>query len=680
MRFDSRSIVPFVRRCLLAMAAMALFSAEPPRHAFAHAIVVESDPADGAVALQAPAEVRLRLSERVSRQFSSAQLLDANGGVIAGPEIPITRPEPTTLVLTLPSVSVGSYTLFWKVFSEDDGHFSKGFLVFGVGTEAAPLSAALPKPETRPDAVEVGLRWLGFGLLAMLIGAIGVVGFVLDGRAAADPAVRHRLGESRCRVLAWSTCCGCLALLAGIGLLTAQAATLRETQPAEASLWGLVWQVIEQTRWGALWLLREVLLLAMTGVLFLMYRAARGKSSSLPKADGIVRHGWRRPPWSVAAAFALLLVTAQALAGHAAGVGDRVWLAVAADALHLLAAGLWVGGIFALAFGLLPLLRTDRIGFAIIARAGWRRFSRLAAVAVCLLFLTGFYALGRQAASLDALITTLYGLSLLAKIGLALTMGAIGLLNAAMLHPEFVPALAARGLGRAGGWKLPSLAWLPNLIRLDIGLAVLVLLLTGLITSSPPPRDAAFNIAPEDVRDQKTHFLDDLMVTLSVKPGRPGQNLLTAFIASTRRPSQTEISRVIARFTFRGRDLGRVSVVGEAIEPGRYVVGGRQLSAAGPWRIDVVVRRLGIADAVARFDWVVPPAGVVEPTILSKRPIRPVTDAIAGIALIVLGGAVATIFGQARGRGAIDRSRRRAPMAGAAPNGSRSAVATGAAE
>ena len=680
LRFGSRLTMPSTCQGLLVAAIMALLCTGSARHASAHASLIESDPADGATLQEAPEAIHLRLSERASQQFSSAQLLDTNGRVIAGSEIRITRPGPTSLVLHLPSLATGSYTLFWKVFSEDDGHFSKGLLAFGVGVEASLAPAAAPRLASRPDTLEVGLRWAGFSLLAMLVGAVGVVRFVLNDRAPDDLHLREHLREARCRVLAWSAGCSCLALLAGVGLLGVQAASLQETPLGRVSSWELLLQMIGQTRWGAIWLLREVLLFVMTGVLFLMYRAEHRRSRCQLRADDTARDGWWRSLWSAAAACALLLVTAQALLGHAVGVGEQVWLAVPADALHVAAAGLWVGGLAVLAYGLLPLMRTDRVELAAIARIGWRRFSRLAAIAVCLLFLTGFYALGRQVASLDALITTVYGLSLLAKIGLVMAMGMIGLLNAAILHPGFAAALSARILGHVRGWQLPSLPWLPNLIRLDIGLAVLVLLLTGLITSSPAPRDAAFNVAPEDVRDQQTRLVDDLMITLSIKPGRPGRNLLTAFVASTRRPPLAEIARVVARFTFQGRDLGRVSAVGEAIEPGRYAIGGRQLSMAGPWRIDVVVRRLGISDSVARFDWVVPPAGIVEPTFLSKRPIRPVTDVIAGIASLALVWALASIFGRTLGRSAIERLRHRAPVAGAVPNDPRAIAATRTAE
>jgi copper transport protein len=269
---------------------------------------------------------------------------------------------------------------------------------------------------------------------------------------------------------------------------------------------------------------------------------------------------------------------------------------------------------------------------------------------VVLLFATGLYGLGREVASPDALLTTPYGRTLLAKIGLVLAMGVIGLLNAALLHPYRVAAPLARLLGRPQGWSPLPRRRLPDLIRLDIGLALLVLLLTGLLTSEAPPRGFEFNVAPENIRQEQSKQVDDLTVALSVKPNRPGQNVLTIFAGSTRRPPPAEIMRVIVRFTYQGRDLGPVSLPAQEVERGRFVVGGSHMSLVGPWQIDVVVRRRGLEDSVVQFGWVVPPVSGMTPTILSKQRLETAADIAAGVILmaLVLGIAAALRPGRPR--------------------------------
>lgn len=628
--------VPTPMRRVLAAALVASLVAAGAHHAFAHAIPVESDPSDGAIVAQSPNRVKLRLSEKVSAQFSTAQLLDSSGRIMAGIEIPIAQPEPNLLVFALPKLSDGAYTLFWKTLSMDDGHFTKGLLQFGVGPAADLASATLPTISSWPAPYDVAVRWLNLALLVLLIGGIGASGLVLGGRIRPDPEAGPLLRTARARACAWSLGCASSAFVAGGAVLLAETAALLSTQPAQIPLWQSAWQVLHDTRWGELWMVRQGLLLALIGATLVLYRRARAATGDNREAPRV----WRSVPWLSASALSLGLVTIQALSGHAGSVGDGVAWAVGADALHVLAAGLWVGGIFALAYALLPLMRRGRVEFAALARDGWARFSRIAALAVVLLLATGLYAVGRQVASLDALITTFYGLSVLTKIALVLAMGTIGLVNVALLHPERVPAALARlGQQISGGLAL-TLMHLPHLIRADMSMALLVLALTAAITASAPPLGAEFTIAPEDVRRQQSGSVDDLTVTLSAKPDHPGQNLLTVFAGSNIRPAKAEIIRVALRFAFQGRDLGHLSATAEQVEPGRYVVAGRQLSVAGRWRIDVVVRRSGVPDAIVPFEWTVPPAAALSPTILSKQPLRETARVLSAAILVVALGAI----------------------------------------
>jgi copper transport protein len=594
----------------------------------AHATLSRSDPADGAILAESPREVHLWFDENISPRFSSAQLFDANSQPLEIVSIRTDPNDPQLLSLTLPELSSGVYSVLWKVLSETDGHFNQGLLVFGVGTEADLGAVVTTETITAsPPFPEVLLRWFNFSLLAGLIGAVAVSQLVLIpvghalGEEAAVASVR---GIARRRVLGWAGWCAGLALVVGLGLLLWQTITLSETLPEGASLQGVGWQILSRTRWGGLWLARQSILLALTGIVFWLGRAATKRRNR-----GVLI-------LLIVDMLLLALVTVQTLTGHASAITPNTSLAAVADMLHLLAASLWIGSLLALVVGLLPLLRRDRTDFAVLVRASWGPFSRLAALSVGLVVATGLYSAGRQVASVDALITTLYGQALLGKISLMLGVGAFGLLNAMLLHPRLA-APVARLLGRPGGWTPLSLRRLPTLVSVEAGLGLLIFLVTGLITAAPAPRGPEFTVVPEEVPTSLSQLVDDVLVTLSVKPNRPGQNVFTVFAASTRRPPPAEIIRVILRFTYLDQDLGRVSATTEEVEAGRFLIGGNYLSLAGPWQIDVVVRRKGVEDSVARFNWLVAPPGETRPVVISKQPLEaPLTIAAAGIILIVL--------------------------------------------
>jgi copper transport protein len=592
----------------------------------AHATLVRSEPAANVVLAEPPRQVRLWFSEPISPQFSTAKVLDVNGQPVELSGIRADPAEPARLILDLPDLPPGVYSVLWKVLSETDGHFTQGLLVFGVGEGADLGSAVAAETETAIPPLEVFLRWLNFSLLAGLAGAVAVVYLVLA-PAGHSPAVEHPIASARRRVLRWAVGCGGLSLLVGVGLWLWQVATLMGTLPEGVSVLAVGWQLL-RTRWGMLWLARQGILVAVTGIVFLLLNPR----SAIPGTLWVPRS-------AMAAVVAGLLLPAlmlvQTLIGHTAAVTPNTVLAVVVDVLHLSAAGLWVGGLLALVVGLLPLIRSSRADFAGLVRAGWGPFSRLAAVSVVLLVATGLYSAGRQVASVDALITTLYGQVLLGKIGLVLAVGAIGLLNSMLLHPRLAAPLA-RLLRRPSGWTPLPLARLPALVLVEAGLGLMVFLATGLITAAPPPRGLEFTVAPEIIPSSLSESVDDLVVTFSARPNRPGQNVFHVFAASSRRPPLAEIMRVILRFTYLNQDLGRVSAVAEEVEPGRYLLGGNYLSLAGPWQVEVVVRRRGIEDSVARFNWVVAPPGSSHPVVISRRPLEPLLTVAAAVMILVL--------------------------------------------
>lgn len=643
-----RSLNAAFRHVWMLVIAAGLLAMAPASPAFAHASIVSAEPSDGASLAESPKELRLRFAERVSLRFSAIQLIDSNARTIDAPALQLTRPEPDVLALALPPLQPGSYTVFYRTLSETDGHFTRGWLVFGVGA-APPHRADLGAIEPSPLFLEALLRWSFLGFLLTLVGAVAVVAVVLD-RPGMVPGSVARLRRVACRrIVVMAAICASLGCFAGLGQLWYQALTLQADSEGSDVALGAAVDLLLGTRWGNIWFLRELLLATAAAAMILFYRSqpvtfADGFSSRRHTDGGVaVDRVSRHLPWRVAALSTALAVAAQTLMGHAAGLPERAMLAVAADLVHLLAAGVWVGGILTLAVGFLPQLKREETDFALLVRAGWGPFSRPAAIAVTLLVATGLFSLGQQVASVDALIGTSYGLVLIAKIALVSIMGGIGILNARMLHPVSARALLTRIFDREPRWTVLSPSILPGLIKYDVALALLVLLATSVIVASPPPRGPEYLIAPEDIHQEQSRMVDDVLVTLSIKPNLPGANTLSAIVVSTHRPAPAEITRVILRFMSQDRDLGRTSVVAKPIESERFMASGSQLSMSGRWAVDVVVRRRGLDDVVARFDWVVPPPVELQPTVLSKQPLRPALEFVALAVLMIL--AWATVAG-----------------------------------
>lgn len=168
--------------------------------------------------------------------------------------------------------------------------------------------------------------------------------------------------------------------------------------------------VLRETQFGLLWLGRAALLIA---ILALAPGRGRGAAGAIAACAGTV-----------------LVLTAAA--GHAGASGSPFQLG--ADAVHLLAAGAWLGGLVPFAGAM------RRPDAAAIARC----FSDLGTVCVCLVLLTGganfWFMVGNGA----ALTGTSYGRLLLLKLVLVAVLVMVAAANRFVLAPRAAVAALRR--------------------------------------------------------------------------------------------------------------------------------------------------------------------------------------------------------------------------------------------
>lgn len=591
-----------LRRFLAVLVLAGLTAAVAASGAAAHATLLRSDPADGSTVDAAPETVRLWFDEELVPRFSGAEVLDARGNAVPGVRLEVVEAD-KLIVLTLPDeLRHGLYTIDWKVLSAEDAHFRRGIVVLGVGAGLRASPGAAERSRDDVSAVDVVLRWANVGTLAFLVGSLAVSWFVFGPLAGGDTQAAASARRARRRLLTWSAAAAAFGATLGVGLLARQAATLAEAGP-ESALLDVARDFLLDTRSGSLLLAREGLLLGCLGVLLV---------------------GRRRSPAAairVAAGLAVAVAAVEVLGGHAASISPNTGLVVAVATGHVLGAGLWIGGLAAGLVALWPLIGAERRKeSAALARAAWRRFGVLAGVGVAVLAASGLYYAGRQVASIDALLTTLYGQALLAKIGLMLAAGAIGAVNGAIL--------------RRGRTNLP-LRRLRFLLALELSLGVAVLAAVGVLTAGVPPRGPEFAPAPrtEAVPTSMSRTAKDVLVTMTARPNRAGPNVFQVIAASSRRPPPAEITGVTLRFRGPGGASEQAALF--EVEPGRYRTSGSYLTEAGTWRVDVEVKRTGTADVAAVFDWqVAPPAG--RSVLVSDKPIGPIFTT-AAIIIVVLG-------------------------------------------
>ena len=242
-----------------------------------------------------------------------------------------------------------------------------------------------------------------------------------------------------------------MAVISGATWLMLQAASMSGLPLDEALTADVLSTVATETQFGEVTVLRACIAVCLAACL-VWDRAATA-------------------PWLGLAA-SLAFAAALAWTGHAASTfGPIGYLHLAADALHVLAAAAWIGGLVPLT---LFLATVHSNGSPSLARDVVARFSTLGIISVATLILTGVTNTLILVGSLRGLIATEYGQLLLIKLAVFAFMLGLAGVNRLSLTPR---------LGKSGNSACASLMR-NSTIELALGLVIFVIV--GLLGTLHP--------------------------------------------------------------------------------------------------------------------------------------------------------------------------------------------------
>ena len=189
-----------------------------------------------------------------------------------------------------------------------------------------------------------------------------------------------------------------------------------------------------------------------------------------------------RALWAITAATGAGVAASFAWTGHgAADEGPSGLAHLAADVLHLLAAGVWLGAL--VVFAILLSRKTAAEAELHGLHRALARFSGIGSAAVAILLATGlvnsWFLVGP--AHLAGLVQTPYGLLLLAKVALFAAMLALAAANRFQLTPRLAAALA----GRTSATR--AVAALRRSVLLETAAAFAVLAVVSVLGTLAPP-------------------------------------------------------------------------------------------------------------------------------------------------------------------------------------------------
>lgn len=392
----------------------------------AHATLQESQPANGEILETGAKEVFLRFDEPVAVFGTGIRVFGPSGERVDRGRADVDGGE---LRVPIDGSTRGTYTVSWRVLSEDSHNLSGSFL-FHVGVQTGAVSVADTSLAV-PNAVGGVGRLLAFAGTSLVVGALAV-----SALASGETAATTRL----LRVAAIGAVGGTAGTLL---VLVAQAA--QATGRPLLSAVGSVWDLAFHTRTGRFTALRAGFL-GSTALLL-----------ALPPV-------WRNVRWlpGVTAVGAMFSV---AVGGHAWTSSAR-GLALPADVAHQILVAGWLGGVAALVVAVR--LSEDRERLV-------NRFSAVAMACAIGVAATGTVSGYLNVRSVNALTSTGYGQLLIAKVvGFAVLIG-FGYLN----RHRYLPAINR------------ALNPLVRSLRRETAVALVVLALTAGLVNQPPAATTA---------------------------------------------------------------------------------------------------------------------------------------------------------------------------------------------
>ena len=533
-----------MRRVLITslLVLMAWFVAQPV--AEAHALLKHSNPASNAQLNQAPPQIVLDFTEPPDTSLSVVQVLDSTGANVASGKAQPVSGKPTELRVPVGKLAQGTYTVSWRTVSKTDGHVTAGSFAFGVGEAASgatqPSSGSLVTATGRPSVLSVVGRWAFYWGVALLLAA-GVTGlFMFDGR----------LGSARVLLAA-----SLLAAAVGLAMMIV----------AERSAIGTSFSALARSPTGRP-LIEQAAALVVTAVAVFLV-------------------GVRSRPWSLiflaAAAAATMLF--HAMGSHAAV--SMAWFNVTIQWIHIVAVGIWVGGLVWLLVLARPRSAPSQDGSD--RSNAVKRYSWVAGITLAVVAITGTIRAIDEVGGIgkvSRLLHDSFGVTLLVKLGLFLVLVALGARNRYVNVPAFADSdKHKRALART--------------VTAEIVLAAGILGATGLLSQLTPPVDTALAASQTAAHSQAvvvagSDFATSVRVRLTASPGTVGSNTFTADVTDFDTGKPVDARRVSLRFSLPSHpDVGASSMDLKQKSPGVWSGQGSELSIEGTWAVTILVQK-----------------------------------------------------------------------------------------
>jgi methionine-rich copper-binding protein CopC/putative copper export protein len=542
------------------VALVIVFIALPASAALAHAAFLGASISDGSVISEAPETVELAFDEKVLVSASSVSLVyvgeDRNESLRLS-----TQNSGTVLSAQLPVLAKGQYLLRFIAVDPADLHKTVGSISFGVGV-TVPVSHASEQITSSwwTALVRAVSDVLVFAIIGLTVISVQVV---KKRKSFVDQIVNWIIPAASLLSVIWVA----LVVLevAGVGLANIDLVALIFTSDPGR---------------------RAVIGIPLAYCFFTMAKQLR--RSVVDEASLYLAR--------VLFGLGVLLAVITSMGGHTS-VGGNVFVGLIIHSLHMYSLGAWVG-VLGVAWVIVKKNHEERWL--------WVEASRVFVWSAPMVLITGILLSGRVAVTVTSLLSTNYGIRILGKVIITLSMLCGGYMAGRNIRKSREP-----------GFILGELA--AGLVAIGIA--------ATLATSAPAIGQQFEPLAAAQPQVIVGNSLD-LTVNASLVPAQTGPNILQVRILNTRKPSPGVVQNILV--TLYSGDGTAFAQRTSSASGGLIEWNDIKISTPGDVRIRVDIERPDspVPPFASNFNVLSPPVAKHE-TVVSDQKLKPISQAIA---------------------------------------------------
>jgi copper transport protein len=209
---------------------------------------------------------------------------------------------------------------------------------------------------------------------------------------------------------------------------------------------------------------------------------------------------------------------------------------------------------------------------------------------------SGLYLTQLHLSSVDQLLSTPYGRTLLAKLAVVALMLALGGYHQFIVHPRMVASL-----DQSDGRRHLVCQRFKRTLRIEAVLGLLALLLASSLGTTSPPSGVP---AAAAATFRQVRVVDDAQLAIEVWPLRPGPNTIRLTVTGRDGHALTDATAAMLQLQAEGSDTAPLGFMFDREAPGVFIRRDTVLGMEGRWKGHVMIQRRWAYDLHDGFELV----------------------------------------------------------------------------